>query len=578
MTDELELTSATSRKRRLTGWHFLLHGYRFAVIVAVAVLVRWHVAGEEPHHQQPAVIALTQVQAYLPAASALMAATDRDGAYVEDAKGKRIGWAVTTLPVAQKVIGFSGPTNTLVVVDSKNMIRGIEILSSKDTPEHVAAVRESPTFTQQFVGKTPDDLAGKAKLDAVSGATLTSLAIIESVAKVLGTDPPNYRFPQEITVEEVAEILPEARSLVPKKSPRGWFDIHNAEGQSIGTAWRTSPAADNHVGYQGPTDVLVVMQADGTLKAVALRSSYDNEPYVRYVREDWSFPEYLAGYDLEQLAQFDIQESEVEGVSGATMTSQAATQAVGIAAAQAKQTVDSPPESAKPLATTITFGWRDAATLGVIAIAMAIAFTNLRGKKWVQFGFGAIVIAYLGFFAGDILSMALLVGWAGHPIAWGKCIGLVAVGIAAFAVPLFSKKQVYCNHLCPHGAAQMMILRVTKKWHWAIPKKLRPVLAAIPAVLLAVVILIAFSVIDGNLAALEPFDAYVPSIAGWASLSIAAGGLVFSAFVPMGFCRYGCPTGAVISHVRWNASADQWTLRDSVATLLLGLAVICFWL
>jgi len=247
--------------------------------------------------------------------------------------------------------------------------------------------------------------------------------------------------------------------------------------------------------------------------------------------------------------------------------------AVAAAAYQLEMQAEQKPKLAHA---PINFTWRDTATLLVIAAAMVIAFTNLRGKKWVQFGFGFLVIAYLGFFAGDILSMALFVGWASHPVPWPKCIGLVAVAIAAFAVPLFSKKQVYCNHLCPHGAAQMMILRFSK-WNWKIPKKIRLVLSAVPAVLLAVCILIAFSIIDGNLAALEPFDAYVPTISGWASLSIAIGGLIFSAFVPMGFCRYACPTGAVISHVRWNASSDQWSVRDSVATALLGLAVICFW-
>lgn len=565
-----------SKKRRSLGLRFLLHGYRFALIAAIAVLIRFHSQHESQAALDPVEISLADVQAFLPEAANLVAAADREGAYIHDAAGKRIGWAVTTLPTASNIIGFSGPTNSLVIVDANNTIRGVEILSSKDTPEHLAAVLKAAWFLKQFADKSPEDLGGKTKLDAVSGATLTSLAIIESVTKTLGSDPPNYRFPQEITLEEVAEIIPEAQQLVARSSPRGWFDVVDANGKPIATTWRTSPQADQHVGYQGPSDVLVVMDLEGKLKAAALRESYDNDPYVRYVREDWSFPEYLAGYDLDQLAKLDVKAAEIEGVSGATMTSQSATQAIGIAAAAYQQEMQAT-QKPQPASVPILFTWHDAATLLVIVAALAIAFTNLRGKKWVQFGFGLIVIAYLGFFAGDILSMALFVGWASHPVPWQKCVGLVAVAIAAFAVPLFSKKQVYCNHLCPHGAAQMMILRFSK-WNWKIPKNLRLVLSAVPAVLLAVCILIAFSVIDGNLAALEPFDAYVPTISGWASLSIAIGGLIFSAFVPMGFCRYACPTGAVISHVRWNASSDQWSIRDSVATLLLGLAVICFWL
>lgn len=576
MAEATKAANVPPKKRRSLGLRFLLHGYRFALIAAIAILVRFHSQSESQAALGPVEISLGEVQGFLPEAASLVAAGDREGAYIQNADGKRIGWAVTTLPTASNIIGFSGPTNSLIVVAADNTIQGIKILSSKDTPEHLAAAQKTTWFLKQFAGKSPEDLAGQTKLDAVSGATLTSLAIIESVTKTLGSDPPNYRFPAEIKLEEVSEILPDAKQLVARSSPRGWLDVLDGSGKVIGTAWRTSPQADQHIGYQGPSDVLVVMDNEGKLKAAALRESYDNDPYVRYVREDWSFPEYLAGYDLDQLAKLDLKEAEIEGVSGATMTSQSATQAVGIAAAayQHEMQAAQNPEVAR---SPITFTWRDAATLLVIAAALAIAFTNLRGKKWVQYGFGFIVIAYLGFFAGDILSMALLVGWASHPVPWQKCLGLVAVAIAAFAVPLFSKKQVYCNHLCPHGAAQMMILRFSK-WNWKIPQKLRLVLSAVPAVLLAICILIAFSIMDGNLAALEPFDAYVPTISGWASLSIAIGGLIFSAFVPMGFCRYACPTGAVISHVRWNASSDRWSIRDSVATLLLGLAVICFWL
>lgn len=576
MAEETNAANVPTKKRRSLGLRFLLHGYRFALIAAIALLIRFHSQNESQAGLKPVEISLSDVQTFLPEAASLVPASDRDGAYIQDADEKRIGWAVTTLPIASNIIGFSGPTNSLIVVDANNTIRGIDVLSSKDTPEHLAAVLKAEWFLNQFSGKSPEDLGGQTKLDAVSGATLTSLAIIESVTKTLGSDPPNYRFPTEIAIEEVAEILPEAKQLVAQDAPRGWFDVLDETGQTIGSAWRTSPQADQHIGYQGPSDVLVVMDSAGKLKAVALRESYDNDPYVRYVREDWSFPEYLAGYDLEQLAKLDVKEAQIEGVSGATMTSQSATQAIGIAAAAYEREIKAAqkPELA---ATPIVFTWRDAATMVVIAVALLIAFTDLRGKKWVQFSFGLIVIAYLGFFAGDILSMALFVGWASHPVPWQKCIGLVAVAIAAFAVPLFSKKQVYCNHLCPHGAAQMMILRFSK-WNWKVPKKLRLALSAVPAVLLAACILIAFSIIDGNLAALEPFDAYVPTISGWASLSIAIGGLIFSAFVPMGFCRYACPTGAVISHVRWNASSDKWSIRDSVATLLLGLAVICFWL
>jgi len=321
MAEDLPASHDPPKKRRSLGLRLLLHGYRFALIAAIVLLIRFHSQHESQRALGPVEISLGDVQTFLSDASTLVPATDREGAYIQDVDGKRIGWAVTTLPTASHIIGFSGPTNSLIVVDADNQIRGVEILSSQDTPEHLAAVEKATWFLKQFAGKSPKQLSGETRIDAVSGATLTSLAIIESVTKTLGSDPPNYRFPNEITLEEVAEILPEAKQLVARSSPSGWSDVLDESAAVIGSTWRTSPQADQHVGYQGPSDVLVVMDTDGKLKAVALRESYDNDPYVRYVREDWSFPEYLAGYDLDQLAQLDVKEAEIEGVSGATMTS-----------------------------------------------------------------------------------------------------------------------------------------------------------------------------------------------------------------------------------------------------------------
>jgi len=76
-----------------------------------------------------------------------------------------------------------------------------------------------------------------------------------------------------------------------------------------------------------------------------------------------------------------------------------------------------------------------------------------------------------------------------------------------------------------------------------------------------------------NLAAIEPFDAYVVRVAGWATLAVAVGGLVVSLFVPMAYCRFGCPTGAVLNYVRLQGPGDRFGRRDIAALALLALAI-----
>ena len=76
-----------------------------------------------------------------------------------------------------------------------------------------------------------------------------------------------------------------------------------------------------------------------------------------------------------------------------------------------------------------------------------------------------------------------------------------------------------------------------------------------------------FSLVD-----VEPFDAWVFQVAGWATISIAVVGLVASLFIPMAYCRYGCPTGALLNFLRLNANSDRWTRGDWIAT---GTLFIC---
>ena len=68
-----------------------------------------------------------------------------------------------------------------------------------------------------------------------------------------------------------------------------------------------------------------------------------------------------------------------------------------------------------------------------------------------------------------------------------------------------------------------------------------------------------------NLASLEPFDAWVWRTAGIATLLIACIGLIASLFIPQAYCRFGCPTGALLNFVRSSGSADRWGRRDWTA-------------
>ena len=56
---------------------------------------------------------------------------------------------------------------------------------------------------------------------------------------------------------------------------------------------------------------------------MTIRSSFENQPYADYPNDDAYFESLFTGRTIAKLADMNLTEEEVEGVSGATMTSMA---------------------------------------------------------------------------------------------------------------------------------------------------------------------------------------------------------------------------------------------------------------
>lgn len=491
------------------------------------------------------------------------------GQLVENADGKVIGYVLQTSPLSDDVIGYSGPTDTLIAFDLQDRILGTRILQSEDTREHVRAVEQDPDFRFTWNGMTRDGARAFGDVDAVSGSTLTSIAVVQGIQKRLGGEPPNLKFPQEVTLGEVRALFPSAASL---ESSGFGLTVRDEHGNRLGTVARSSPYSDTVNGYQGPTETLLAFDADRTLRGIRLRDSFDNEPYVGYIREDDYFLNSLNGKSIEELAQLDLFEEQVEGVSGATMTSLAVAEGL-IPTAQAM--LDGKPVREQQSSSFRT-EWhprpRDLGTLLVLLAGSIIGFTDLRGWRSFRIAYLCGVVVYLGFLNGDMLSQAFVVGAARNGLPWQSALGVSLLSVAALVIPIVSKKQIYCHHICPHGALQQLV-----KGRFAKPRSLPRVVdragSVLPVCLLLLTVLAGVLAWNVNLASIEPFDAYLFRVAGWGTLSVAIVGLIVSMFVPMAYCRYGCPTGALLSFLRLNAHSDRWSCRDTCALALLLIAV-----
>lgn len=539
----------------------IVHSGRIVIVVTLLALI-------PPAHRAtigtidaPPSIPIDVFPANVGQPIAIEGQADASGLYeLTSNSGATLGYAARTLPHAAQVVGYSGPTEALIVLDqqAQNII-AVRLIGSEDTIEHVDAVRGDDAFFEQFVGWRWGGPSLSTRIDGVSGATLTSLALAEGVIARIGGDRPSLVFPDPITPQEMSNAIARA-----PESRLQWT--------------RTGPLTDSIIGYQGPTELLIGIDDQNRLQDVTVRRSYDNEPYVDYVRQERGFWALYAGKSLDELAAIDLEKSGIEGVSGATMTSMAVAETlIAASAAERHRRSDvNVASTGRSVWTSIRWMPVDWASLLVLACLAVLSWQNIFRRRWLRRVWLALIVVVIGFWSGNLLSMALIAGWAGDGIAWRLAPGLALIAGAAFVGPPAAKSNPYCNHLCPHGALQQLIKpssNFARRWRLSASWNRR--LEKLPGVILVAAYLALLFLPAADLSDWEPFHAYLFRIAGWSSIALAIVSLIVAALIPMGYCRFGCPTGRLLDHLRRTAKSDRIERSDwvTVAILLVALAM-----
>lgn len=434
---------------------------------------------------------------------------------------------------------------------------------SHDTPEHVEMIERSSSFFKQWNGWKPE-VEAPPKIDAVSGATLTSASIAESVQTRLQGTAASLRFPEEVTLDEAKKHFPVCASI---KSDGPRLAIRDGAGNLLGYILRTSPSADNVSGYAGPTECLVSLEPDAqTVRLVTVRKSYDNESYVEQVASDRGYLKLFAGRTLQTLAGMDFAKEEIEGVSGSTQTSYAVAESLK---RRAEAVVNAPVEAKK----SWSLSWQDGLIASFVAGGLMLSFSRLRGNARLRLIWQIMLVGCLGLYGGSLLSLSLFTGWWKHGFPWRSAPGLLLLASAALVIPWVTRRQLYCHHVCPHGAAQSLLGKLFKR-KLVVSPRLHGLLTKVPALLLVLALLLMLVIPQLDLTTWEPFDAWSIRATAWASGVIAILGLVASCFIPQAYCHYGCPTGALLRYLRSPGRTDRFSLADWIAGVMLVAVVL----
>ncbi len=320
-----------------------------------------------------------------------------------------------------------------------------------------------------------------------------------------------------------------------RTSKGAMMDVLNGRGAVVGHIVDTTGLPGLATGYAGKVPVAILLDPAGTIAGVTVLKNLETPSYLEHVI-DGGLPEQFVGMTLEQALN-----ARLDAVSGATMTSSAIISAVKAGAADSVGT-----EFKAPGTSVMTIVRQVAAAL-VLLIGFVVAARPRRFRRFRPFILAAIVLVP-GFWAGMMLSSALLASWIPAGPDMRNAAVPFAAFIAAIVLPAFAGRNVWCGGVCPFGAASELVSMIPVK---KLVPGLRTRIFLRYAGLVYLCTILGLLVVwpDLDLASFEPFAAFSLVAAPSASIVIFTTFLIASVFCRRLWCRFLCPTGRILDFV-----------------------------
>lgn len=323
----------------------------------------------------------------------------------------------------------------------------------------------------------------------------------------------------------------------------GWDDAV-AETAPASTASLSSMvlAADVN-GYAGPMNLLLSVDRTGRLRGVQYIDSNETPSYITGIQE-WL--DGLAGQDLGE-SGLDLE--RVDALSGATLSSQAALDAVNRSVRGVGREAyqrEFAPERATDIAAST---WTSPRLLCTLALLLVFMPVYLSGNEPARLLLQMATLTILGFWLNSLVTEMDLVNlsqghWASlseNPQHW-LLLAFVLVSAVLFG-------QVWCGYLCPFGALQEFVSRLGRLLGLRsyVNRPLETRMRFLKFVLLALMLSAVWLADDGYWASFNPMQhSFSGRMEGWMILLLVLT-LVATLFHYRFWCRYLCPFGAFLA-------------------------------
>ena len=299
-------------------------------------------------------------------------------------------------------------------------------------------------------------------------------------------------------------------------------------------------------GYGGPVPLKIHIDKDGRLTAIEAEPNAESPSFFDHAKELFSR---WQGKTIDEAMAEDV-----DAVSGATFSSKAIIRNVQRGLAYAKQhglADGGKGAQEESVERTVATGWTLGSIVALIAVllgAVVPLFTNNRRLHLVQLVVNVVVLGlWTGTFVSYTLFLRLFAGGVSLS-AIGTLAAPLLMLIVALLYPLAGRSGHYCAHVCPFGSAQELAGKLSRRKLRITPRVLR-VLTALRNLLWGVLMAL---LLTGTCTAwidYELFTAFIYSSASVWVIVLAVLFLVLSVWVPRPYCRFVCPTGALMKSV-----------------------------
>ncbi|MBQ2592178.1 MAG: FMN-binding protein [Candidatus Riflebacteria bacterium] len=462
--------------------------------------------------------------------------TNEDKSSVFDSNNQQIGEALHTLPISNDIKGFAAAIPMIIGIDKNNQIQGIVVLKNNETPAFLDKVI-STGLLDKWKGKNPDE-AANLKVDAVTGATMSSSAIIKSIqTRLSGKKAGQKEEKDQFTLEEIKIIFPNASSY--QKLSENRAIVLDDKNQKIGEALHTLPDCKDLKGFAGNIPMIIGIDTNDKITGIVTQKNNETLPFFQKVIDSGILDKWK-----NQIASEAIN-LKVDAVTGATLSSSCIINSV-------KTRVTNHIDEIKKEKEQLIKKYWDWAyeTLAWVFLALSVfAYMPKSSVAKYRKTILAISVVIPGFVLARFVSLGLLKAWVSDGIPYSTQIFMTVLVTLAITLPLITGRAFYCIWYCPFGAAQELCGNITKK-KYTPTGKVANFLKKIRPVFLTIILLLILFGINIDIYQFEPFSAFMFRSASVIVLSLAVVFLILSIFIRRPWCNYFCPTGQFLENCR----------------------------